>query len=191
MKLKDLNTKILGRNLIFYKKIDSTQLEIWRLAEQNLINGTIVVTDIQTNGKGTRGRNWYTNEENNIAVSFILHTNCNIRNLENITIEIAKTIIEVFKKLYNIELKIKYPNDIIFNDKKIGGILVETKISQEIVSELVIGIGLNTIQQKFPNEIKEIATSIKNEFDIEIDREIVIAEFCNLFEKILFDRKVI
>ena len=69
MQLKNLKTKFLGRNSIYYKEIDSTQSEILRLIEnKEAKNGTLVMADIQTNGKGTHGRIWHTDETNNIAL---------------------------------------------------------------------------------------------------------------------------
>ena len=79
--------------------------------------------------------------------------------------------------------------DIVFDNKKIGGILTESKMSEEIVKYLVVGIGINTNKTKFNKEIKNIATSIKNEFNIEVDNFDFIAEFCNRFERRLF-RKI-
>ena len=131
---------------------------------------------------GTHNRKWYTDEKDNIAFSFYIETNCNIENLDGITVEIAKTILEVFKNLYNIVLEIKEPNDIVCNDRKIAGILTQSKSIENTLKYLVIGIGINTNQQKFNEEISNIATSIKNEFNIEIDNEKIISEFCNLFE---------
>ena len=131
---------------------------------------------------GTHNRKWYTDEKDNIAFSFYIETNCNIEKLDGITVEIAKTILEVFKNLYNIALEIKEPNDIVCNGRKIAGILTQSKSIENTLKYLVIGIGINTNQQKFNEEISNIATSIKNEFNIEIDNEKVISEFCNLFE---------
>ena len=130
---------------------------------------------------GTHNRKWYT-DENNIAFSFYIETNCNLEKLNGITVEIAKTILEIFKNLYNIALEIKEPNDIVCNDRKIAGILTQSKSIENTLKYLVIGIGINTNQQKFNEEISNIATSIKNEFNIEVDNEKVISEFCNLFE---------
>ena len=131
---------------------------------------------------GTHNRKWYTDEKNNIAFSFYIETNCNIEKLDGITVEIAKTILEVFKNLYNIVLEIKEPNDIVCNGRKIAGILTQSKSIENTLKYLIIGIGINTNQQKFNEEISNIATSIKNEFNTEIDNEKVISEFCNLFE---------
>ncbi len=184
MLLKNLKTNFLGKNSIYYKQIDSTQNQIWKLVEnENTPNGTLIMADNQTKGIGTHGRIWYTDEENNIAFSFFIKMNCNIKELKGITVKIAEIILDIFKNLYNIELQIKAPNDIVYNGKKLGGILTETKVVKENVKYLVVGIGINTGKQNFRDEIQNIATSIKKEFGIYVDTKEFITEFCNRFEK--------
>lgn len=161
MKLKNLQTKYLARKCEYFETIDSTQSEIYRRINSKIENGETVIANLQTNGNGTHGRKWYTDEGGSIAFSMYIETNCNIKKLDGITIEIAKIILEIFKEKYNIELSIKEPNDIVYNSKKIGGILTESKMSGEIVKYLVVGIGINTNKTKFNKEIKNIATSIK------------------------------
>lgn len=173
----------------FYHKIDSTQLEIWRRIEENKIeNKIVIIADIQTNGKGTHGRKWHTDEVNNIAFSFFRQINCEIDKLDGLTTEMAQIILDIFKELYQVNLQIKLPNDIFYNGKKVGGILSETKVSGNIVKYIVVGIGINTCQTEFDTEIKDIATSIKNEFEIDVDRMKIIEEFCNRFEKRISER---
>ena len=189
IELPKLNTKWLGKETIYYKEIDSTQKEIWRRIEnKNIDNGTLILADIQTDGIGTHGRKWYTSQKENIAFSFVIYPNIQIQKIENLTVEIAETLLEVFQKIYSIQLAIKNPNDIIINNKKVGGILAETKLRGEQIECLVIGIGINTNQQKFTKEIENIATSIKNEFHIKVDNLEVITEFCNLFEQNMMKR---
>ena len=183
MKLKNLRTKVLARNVLHFKTIDSTQSEVWRLINKNTPSGTIVIADIQTAGKGTHGRIWHTDNENNIAFSFFVQLDCNISKLTGITTKIAEIIVETFKEKYNIELDIKSPNDIMHNNKKLGGILTETKMVGENVKYLVVGIGINTSKEHFTDDIKDIATSIKKEFNIDVDTQEVIAEICNKIEE--------
>lgn len=178
---KNLNTEFLGRKFTYYKTIDSTQSEVWEIAK-NTVNGTLIMSDIQTNGKGTHGRKWYTDEENNIAFSLLIKPNCEIDKLDGLTLEIAETILEIFKEKYKINLQIKEPNDIIYNKKKIGGILTETKVISGIVKYLNIGIGINIQKENFSEDLIDIASSIKKEFNIDIDIIKFIAEFCNRFE---------
>lgn len=189
MQLENLKTKFLGKNTIYYNEIDSTQTEILRLIELgNIQNGTLVFADLQSNGLGTHGRTWYTDETNNIAFSFFIRTNCNIKKLNGITLEIANIVVDIFKKQYDINLNIKAPNDIVYNNKKIGGILTQSKIVSEEVKYLVIGIGINTSKEKFTDDIKENATSIKKEFNVDVNVMKFIAEFCNVFENAILKR---
>lgn len=189
MKLNNLHTQVLWRNFEYYEKIDSTQKEIWsRVAENRIENGTVICAGVQESGVGTHGRVWHTDEKNNIAFSFYLNLNVEIEKLDGVTLEIAEIIRSIFEKEYNILLEIKKPNDIVYNQKKIGGILTETKLVGECVRDLVAGIGINTNQTEFADEIHDIATSIKNEFGFSVDNGKIISEFCNLFEKKVYER---
>ncbi len=94
----------------------------------------------KTKQDGTHGRKWYTQEKGNIAFSFFLETNCEVKKLEGITIEIAQIIVAILKKEYAISLSIKSPNDLVYQGKKIGGILTETKLKGNIAKYMVVGI---------------------------------------------------
>lgn len=184
MKLRNLKTNFLGRDFYFYEEIDSTQNEIFRrIKKGQIINGSVIMADIQTAGKGTHGRIWHTDEKGNIAFSFYIQTNCEIERLDGLTIDIAKILVDMFREKYKINIQVKEPNDLMINNKKIGGILTQGKINGKYIRYLVIGIGININKKYFTNDIKDIATSIKNEFEVDIDKEEVIAEFCNIFEK--------
>lgn len=186
MQLKNLNCNFLGKTFYFYEEIDSTQDEIWRLVDnKKIVNGQLVAANIQTKGKGTHGRVWHTDESDNIAFSFYVEMGKNISSLDGLTYEIAKVITDIFEDKYDISLDIKLPNDIMCNGKKIGGILTEAKVITNKVKYLVIGVGINTNKSFFANDIKNIATSIKKEFNIEINSFDFISEFCNRFEKII------
>lgn len=187
----NLKTKFLGREIFKFNEIDSTQKEAWRRIENgNIRNGNLIITKRQTSGIGTHGRIWHTDSEN-ITFSFVIFPNCNIKKIENLTYKIAEILKDIFKNLYEINLEIKIPNDLMIRNKKVGGILTETKLQGEIVKSLVIGIGINTKINEFPKELEEIATSIKKEFDIRIDNLEVITEFCNNFEEYLEEMEII
>ncbi len=183
MQLTNLKTKYLGRSAFYYEKIDSTQKEITRRAEKGKIgNGTLIYADLQTEGIGTHGRRWYTSEKNNIAFSVFLELNCNIDLLNGLTRKIAEIILDIFEYKYDIYLQIKSPNDIYYNQKKLGGILTETKVEKNRVKSLIVGIGININKDFFEEDIKDIATSINKEFQINIDTKEFMSEFCNRFE---------
>lgn len=190
MQLENLDTKILGQTFEYYDEIDSTQKEIWRRVENNTINnGELIMANIQTDGIGTHGRKWYTDEECNVAFSFYVDVNSELKNVEGITIELARIIVKIFKEKYNVELQIKEPNDIMYNSKKIGGILTEAKTFKGIIKYLIVGIGINTNKTKFPKEIQDIATSIKKEFGIEVNNIEFVKEFCNRLEQEIIKRR--
>lgn len=178
----NLKTSFIGQNIIYKEEISSTQDEAKRLIDE-LPDGSYIVTDKQTNGKGTHGRVWYDQGYENICGTFVLKPNCNISKLENLTILIAECMVEAINNLYKINLQIKYPNDIMCNSKKIAGILAESVTNNEIVKCIYIGIGMNVNQITFDDEIKEIATSLKNEYKNEFSRENIISEFFNIFEQ--------
>lgn len=170
MQLEVLNNEIIScfdefiKEKIYYEKIDSTQLECWRLANDGKIqSGTMIIADIQTAGIGTHGRVWHTSEKGNIALSMYFKTNnLKISAIKDLPVKIAYFIAEKISLIYKVNLDIKYPNDLMWHDKKVGGILVETKIQAEKVKEIVIGIGINVTQEVFPIEISKLATSINN-----------------------------
>ena len=115
--------------------------------------------------------------------TLIVYPKCNLKKLNTITVDIAKCLIYSIEKIYNIKLDIKSPNDIMYNKKKIGGILTQIVTSGEEIKYLLIGIGINVNQEEFPHEIKDIATSLKSEFGMDFSREKIISEFCNIFEE--------
>lgn len=98
------------------------------------------------------------------------------------TVLIAEIIIDTIKYLYNVDLEIKSPNDIIYENRKIGGILTESLVKGEIAEDIIIGIGLNINQMEFNDEIKDKATSLKKEFHMKFSRKEILIEFLQRFE---------
>lgn len=186
-KIKNSNTKILGKNVIYYSEVGSTQDIVRKLAENHTENGTLVITDNQTKGKGTKGRIWSTEKNKNITMSFVVYPNCKAKKLEGLTVDIAKAIVEAMDELYGYKLDIKMPNDIILNGKKICGILTQSVTLEEKVCYVLVGIGFNVNQVEFNNEIVNIATSLKREFNIEFEREEIISKILEKLEKNLKD----
>lgn len=188
--IEKIKNALPNRNIIYYRIIDSTQKKAREMIEKDVPDGTVIITDNQTNGVGTHGRRWYTNDKNNILMTIILYPNCNIQEMETITIDIANCIVDVIEEMYKIKLHIKEPNDIIFNDKKLGGILTESITYKNNVKTLLIGIGININQKKFAKEIKHIATSLKNETNKDFNREEIVIEILNRIEK-MYKTKII
>lgn len=183
-KIKNAMLKSLGKDIIYYKELESTQILAKDLIRDNKIkNNTLIITDNQTKGIGTKGRKWFSNEENNIAMSIVIFPKCNIEDIKDITIKIANCIVNAIDELYKIELKIKYPNDLLLNNKKICGILTESSSINNIVNHIVIGIGFNVNEIHFNDETISIATSLKKEFNKDFNREEIIIKIIENMEK--------
>lgn len=182
-KIKKAQTKIIGKQIEYFKEINSTNIYAEKIADRPEENGKVIIAEIQTNGIGTKGRSWYTGVGNNIAMTIILKPKCNLEKLEGITVKIAECIKEAIFKLYNIQLEIKKPNDLILNNKKICGILTKTNTIGEKINYLIIGIGLNVNEEHFDKETINIATSLKKEFKKEFSREDIIIKIIEILEK--------
>ena len=183
--LKELTTEWMGKNILYYQSIDSTQKEAYRIIRsgEKLENGTVIIAEEQTAGIGTQDRKWYSGKKENISFTFILYPNCSVKKIEGFTTKIAECFVKTIQKLYSICLEIKYPNDLVYNGKKVGGILTQSTTNKEVVKQMVIGIGINANGIIFPKKLENIAISLKMITGKEISREKVIAEFFNAFEK--------
>lgn len=105
-----------------YEKIESTHKYL-KENQQQYKEKTVIIAERQTGGIGTKGRSWFTGSNKNIAMSILYRPICNIKDLEGLTVKIAKILQQEIHNLYKIELKIKEPNDLMLNNKKICGIL--------------------------------------------------------------------
>ena len=182
-KIKKANTKILGKKIEYFEKIESTHILGRKIAENEENVGKILLAEIQTGGIGTKGRSWYTGDGKNIAMTIILHPKCRIDELDNLTVEIAEKIREAIYKLYGYKLEIKKPNDLLFKGKKICGILTEIHSQGEKIKYLLISLGLNVNEDEFPEETKKIATSLKKETGKEFEREKIISKILEKLEE--------
>lgn len=174
-KVKQSKAKKIGKNIEYYKKITSTHLYAKQIAENKGNDGKIIIAEIQTSGIGTKGRKWYTGEGKNIAMTIILQPSCKVKELEGLTVNIAKVIQDVIKELYGYSLDIKEPNDLFLNGKKICGILTEVNTISEKINYLLISLGFNVNENQFSEETSSIATSLKKEYNKEFDREEIIS----------------
>lgn len=168
--IAELVSRKINKNVIIEKpNLDK------KLNEVNLI-----IAESQTKGKGTNGRVWISNINENILMTMIFYPKNTIKELDGITYKIAEMIKLAIKDLYNIELTIKLPNDLLLNGKKICGILTESSIQRNDIKYLLVGIGFNVHQIDFNDEIKDIATSLNKEYlEKKYTREEIIVKIYN------------
>ena len=180
--IKNSKSSFLGKNVYFYDEITSTH-EFAELYTYLFSNGSLILADMQTKGKGTKDHSWFTGKGKNIAMTIVLKPHCLVSDLDNLTKLIAESMVTTIYNLYSIKLSIKDPNDLFYNQRKIGGILTTIHSINEKVSSLLISIGFNVNEQNFPDDIKNISTSLYNEFGTIFYREDIIREFLFVLEK--------
>lgn len=175
----NLDTKIIGKNIKCMSSVDSTNNYCKNNAD-SLDDGSIVISEYQTSGKGRLGKEWQSNSGEGIWMSLIVKPNIPIYKAPFLTLLTGAAILNAFKNL-DIDANIKWPNDIVLNGKKICGILTEMIAEVEKVDSIIIGIGINVNTMVFPGELENKATSLKKE-GIEIKRSEIIREFIKEFE---------
>ncbi len=181
--IKNANTKKIGKQIEYFEEISSTHIYAKTIAIEENVDGKIILAEMQTNGIGTKGRQWYTGKNKNIAMTIILKPKCKIDKLEGLTIAIAKSMQQAIQELYQVHLEIKEPNDLMLNGKKICGILTEINTMSGKIHYLLISLGFNVNEDCFSKETQMLATSLKKEFTKVFQREEIIKKFIEILEK--------
>ncbi len=185
----NLRTKHFGGNIEYYQRLESTNIESWELIEENnASHGMIVITDDQYKGKGRNNNSWFMSPSKGLAMSIILTEPLSIEEAELIPIAAGVATAKTIENRGAVP-QLKWPNDILIGDKKCGGILCESKISNNMVKNMVIGIGLNINENEndFPEEIIRSATSLSIETGHSTQRELVCAIITTFFEQQIND----
>ncbi|NLM12763.1 MAG: biotin--[acetyl-CoA-carboxylase] ligase [Epulopiscium sp.] len=176
-----LKTKWLGQKIHHYHQIDSTNKEAKKLAANGEREGTVVIAEEQLAGRGRLGRTWVSPPQTGIWMSVILRPPISPADASKITLIAGLAVCEGIKAVTGLPAQIKWPNDIVLHNKKICGILTEMSAELEKVNYIILGIGINVNMSSFPEDIKNMATSLKIEGGKDYDRkEIVKAILTNL-----------
>jgi len=138
-----LRTKIIGRSVLSYKKIDSTNDSAYALAEKGIAEGTVVIAEEQTKGKGRHGRKWESPPKSGIYMSCVMRPEMAPNEIAKITLLAAVAVAKAIRRFTGLEAMIKWPNDIIINGRKVCGILTEMKAEQDSIDFIILGIGVN------------------------------------------------
>ncbi len=184
--IKDLlNTKIIGKEIIFAESVDSTNSYSKRISSEGFIEGTLIIAEEQTSGRGRLGREWVSPKGEGIWFSVILKPNIKPEQAAQITIIAAYAVAISIKEAYGLEALIKWPNDIVINKKKVCGILTEIGAETDAISYLIIGVGINAniSNDHFLNSGLTAATSLKIEMGGNIDRKLLLSKVLMNFEK--------
>ena len=184
----NLRTKELGKKVEYYNRLESTNIEAWVLIDDGNQHGTIVITDNQINGKGRKNNSWSMAPGKGLSFSLILDKQYPNIYSGFISLAAGISVAESLKKR-NVDSYLKWPNDIFASDKKLGGILCESKLNKNQIEKIVIGVGINVNETitEHPHEIQNNITTMFNITNHAHQRELIVAEFVNCFERLLIE----
>lgn len=180
---------VIGKRLEVHRQLDSTNLRAKALAAQGAPHGYLVCADSQVSGRGRYGRSFFSPQHSGVYITYILRPVLPAERAVMITSLAAVAVARAIEKLCDADVKIKWVNDLFINDRKVCGILCEASLDFEtgMLEYVALGIGVNVGRMVFPEELREIATSIENECGTPISRSRLIAEISNALDD-LYDQ---
>ncbi|HEY4602492.1 MAG TPA: biotin--[acetyl-CoA-carboxylase] ligase [Cerasibacillus sp.] len=180
-----LETDWLGNTIIHKTSTTSTQHIAHHLAREGAKHGTIVIADEQTGGKGRMNRPWHSSKNQGIWTSLILRPEISPHQAPQLTLLTATVLADVIYKETNIRPYIKWPNDILIENKKLSGILTEMQAEQDRIQYIIIGIGMNVNQtiHELPDDLSEKATSLRIETGHQLDMIKLVQAILEQFER--------
>ena len=183
--LKDLNTKYVGKNLYVFKEVSSTNTLAKFLSMNDVENGTVIISEKQTQAKGRSGKQWES-PLGGVWMSIILNPNVDHSKLPLITLATGVAVAKTLESIGVENPEIKWPNDIMINGKKVCGILTEAVAKFNTIENVIIGVGIdaNLDVEQFPEELREGTTTLKKELGRDGNENLLIKTFLEEFEKI-------
>lgn len=179
---KELTTSWIGHDLIYLEKVGSTNSYLRKMDAENVQDGTLCLTDNQTRGRGQYERQWLTRAGKNLTFTIAFQPS-RIDGLHILTLACALAITETVGPYLLKNTRIKWPNDIYYEDRKLGGILTESIFSGNTLDRVLVGIGINVNQKSFPPSLEDNATSLCRILQNEtFDRESLLASILQKIE---------
>lgn len=184
---ENLNTSTIGKNIYYFRECDSTNEMARKGEREGHKEGSVYITDFQNSGKGRMGRQWFFERNKAIAMSILLKPEVSPDRMMPVSLIAGISVAGALSRETGVDCKLKWPNDILINGRKAGGILAEASIEGEYAKYIILGIGLNCNIEHFPDYIKNTATSLMIESGKECSRELIICAVLELFEKYYFE----
>lgn len=177
-----LSTRWVAQTIHYYDETDSTNLQAKLAAGEGVGEGMLFVADRQTAGRGRRGRSWESPAGANIYFTLLLRPTFAPDMAPQVTLVMGLAVAEAIREYCGLDVRIKWPNDVVIGGKKVCGILTELGLQGSDIDHLIVGVGINVDRQEFPVEIAMTATSLEAEKDSEIDRTGLLACVMERFE---------
>ncbi len=179
---RSLDTQFVGRDLQYFHRLDSTNTWLKTTHQPEPVHGTVCLADAQDAGRGQYKRSWLSAPAMNLTWSIAFKPERHDR-LFLLTLAcmwaVAQTLDE---RLPGLQPSMKWPNDLMLGDKKVGGVLAEAVFNGNHLDRFVVGLGLNVNQSEFPADLPS-ASSLKLSAGVEVDREPLLADILNHIEK--------
>ncbi len=181
-----LHTDFIGRNILCFESIASTNTYAKKAAEEPFVEGTVIIADEQTAGRGRLGRQWVSTKGKGIWMSIMLKPDILPADAPKLTIAAAYAVSKALAGCCQLDARIKWPNDIVVGGRKLCGILTEMSAEADEIKSVIVGIGINANldHEDFGPEVSDIATSIRLEKGSTVSRKILVASVLNEFEEI-------
>lgn len=179
-----LDTEFIGRNFIYSDEVESTN-SLLLSSKEFAQHGTVLLAEHQTKGRGRKERVWLSNSGQNLTFSVLLKEDFKEKKINLINLGSSLAVAQAIENLFQLNVELKWPNDVLVDKKKIAGILLESTSKGNKINKVVVGIGINVNQPNFPGKFDIQPTSIRKEFKSIVSRERVLSEVLNLFEDIV------
>src|SRR5262245_59652760 len=157
---RELRTEIFGRNIHHFFQVGSTNDVAFQLAQEGAVEGTVVLSEEQTSGRGRLGRRWLSEKHLGIYMSLILRPKLKPRHAPVLNLAVAVAVSRAIEQTCGLRADIKWPNDVLIDGKKCCGILTEMNADLDQIKYLVIGIGINVNHVAFPKSLQGQASSL-------------------------------
>jgi len=178
-----LHTRYVGRRFSYYEHLPSTQDAARQEAEHGALEGTTILADQQTAGRGRLGRQWVSPAGANLYFSVVLRPA--VEHLRTLGMIWPMAICQAVGEVTGLPARVKWPNDVLVGPRKLAGVLIDSEFSGDQVDYAIAGIGLNVnLDMSANEEIRETATSISAELGREVSREEVMATLLHRFEQL-------
>lgn len=177
-----LSTQKLGRKIFFYPVTDSTNRQARLEGEKGAPDGSLFIAEEQTAGRGRLGKLWIAPPETGVWMSVLLRPSGLPQDITQITLIVGLAVCRAIRNLTGLPAGIKWPNDVVIHGRKVCGILTEMSAEAERIECLICGIGINVNMDAFPEEIRNVATSLFLESGKRQARAPLAAEVMNCLE---------
>lgn len=167
---KGLKTAEFGKHVFSFDTIDSTNTFAKSLTPHEALHGTIILADEQTAGRGRMQREWISPKGKNLLFSLILYPEFGVEKISLLPFVGSLAVTDAIETVTGLSATCKWPNDVLINDRKVCGMLLESSTGHAPTTKIILGIGVNVNQEEFPEALRYKASSLKNESNVEIDR---------------------